>query len=131
MILLFCFIISERNLKKLLKEKSKKPKRNAWIILIEERANNMKTWNDYKEYAKKVDSQAKNDIEEMEELASIVGAIIEKRNALGLSQRQLAEICGIPQSSVARIETLKTIPNLDTLIKIMQPLGLKLTVSVA
>lgn len=91
----------------------------------------MKTWNDYKEYAKKVDSQAKNDIEEMEELASIVGAIIEKRNALGLSQRQLAEICGIPQSSVARIETLKTIPNLDTLIKIMQPLGLKLTVSVA
>lgn len=131
MILLFCFIISERNLKKLLKEKSKKPKRNAWIILIEERANNMKTWNDYKEYAKKVDSQAKNDIEEMEELASIVGAIIEKRNALGLSQRQLAEICGIPQSSVARIETLKTTPNLDTLIKIMQPLGLKLTVSVA
>ncbi len=91
----------------------------------------MKTWNDYKEYAKKVDSQAKNDIEEMEELASIVGAIIEKRNALGLSQRQLAEICGIPQSSVARIETLKTTPNLDTLIKIMQPLGLKLTVSVA
>ena len=91
----------------------------------------MKTWNDYKEYAKKVDSQAKNDIEEMEELASIVGAIIEKRTALGLSQRQLAEICGIPQSSVARIETLKTTPNLDTLIKIMQPLGLKLTVSVA
>ncbi len=91
----------------------------------------MKTWNDYKEYAKKVDSQAKNDIEEMEELASIVGAIIEKRNELGLSQRQLAEICGIPQSSVARIETLKTTPNLDTLIKIMQPLGLKLTVSVA
>lgn len=91
----------------------------------------MKTWNDYKEHVKNVDSQAKNDIEEMEELALIVGAIIEKRNALGLSQRQLAEICGIPQSSVARIETLKTTPNLDTLIKIMQPLGLKLTVSVA
>lgn len=91
----------------------------------------MKNWNDYKNYAKSVDAQAKNDIEQMEELASIVGAIIEKRNELGLSQRQLAEICGIPQSSVARIETLKITPNLDTLLKIMQHLGLKLTVSVA
>ena len=91
----------------------------------------MKNWNDYKNYAKSVDEQAKNDIEQMEELASIVGAIIEKRNELGLSQRQLAEICGIPQSSVARIETLKITPNLDTLLKIMQHLGLKLTVSVA
>ncbi len=91
----------------------------------------MKNWNDYKNYAKSVDEQAKSDIEQMEELASIVGAIIEKRNELGLSQRQLAEICGIPQSSVARIETLKTTPNLDTLLKIMQHLGLKLTVSVA
>lgn len=91
----------------------------------------MKNWNDYKNYAKSVDEQAKSDIEQMEELASIVGAIIEKRNEMGLSQRQLAEICGIPQSSVARIETLKTTPNLDTLLKIMQHLGLKLTVSVA
>ena len=91
----------------------------------------MKNWNDYKNYAKSVDEQAKNDIEQMEELASIVGAIIEKRNELGLSQRQLAEICGIPQSSVARIETLKITPNLDTLLKIMQHLGLKLPVSVA
>lgn len=91
----------------------------------------MKNWNDYKNYAKSVDEQAKNDIEQMEELASIVSAIIEKRNELGLSQRQLAEICGIPQSSVARIETLKITPNLDTLLKIMQHLGLKLTVSVA
>jgi ribosome-binding protein aMBF1 (putative translation factor) len=90
----------------------------------------MKNWNDYKNYAKSVDEQAKSDIEQMEELASIVGAIIEKRNESGLSQRQLAEICGIPQSSVARIETLKTTPNLDTLLKIMQPLGLKLTISV-
>ncbi|MBR6939323.1 MAG: helix-turn-helix transcriptional regulator, partial [Clostridia bacterium] len=48
-----------------------------------------------------------------------------------LSQRDLAELCGIPQSSVARIETFKTTPNVETLIKLLQPLGLKLTVSVA
>lgn len=91
----------------------------------------MRNWNDYKTYVKKIDSQAKNDMEEMEELAVIVGAIIEKRTALGISQRDLADMCGIPQSSVARIETFKTTPKIDTLLKIMQPLGLKLTVSVA
>ena len=89
----------------------------------------MKTWNDYKEYVKSVDSEAQKDIEEIENSASIVGTLIEKRNSLGLSQRELASMCGIPQSSVAKIESFKTIPNLDTLLKIMKPLGLKLTVS--
>ena len=55
-------------------------------------------------------------------------AVIQQRHALGVSQRELANLCGIPQSSVARIESLKTTPNLDTLLKIMRPLGLKLTV---
>ena len=89
----------------------------------------MKTWNDYKDHVKSIDPEAKKDIEEAEELASIVGAVTAQRKALGLSQRELASICGIPQSSVARIESYKTTPNLDTLLKIMQPLGLKLTVS--
>lgn len=55
---------------------------------------------------------------EAENLAAIVGAMIEQRNTLGISQRELAAICGIPQSSVARIESFKTTPNLDTLLKI-------------
>lgn len=91
----------------------------------------MKTWNDYKSHVKAVDPESKVDIEEAENLAAIVGAMIEQRKALGISQRELAAICGIPQSSVARIESFKTIPNLDTLLKIFQPLGLKLTVSVS
>ncbi|MBR3738387.1 MAG: helix-turn-helix transcriptional regulator [Eubacterium sp.] len=89
----------------------------------------MRTWDNYKEYVKGMDEESKKDIEQIEELASIVSAIIDKRNAMGLSQRDLAMLCGIPQSSVARIETFKTTPNVETLIKIMQPLGLKLTVS--
>ncbi|MBE6741777.1 MAG: helix-turn-helix transcriptional regulator [Ruminococcaceae bacterium] len=90
----------------------------------------MRTWEDYKKHVKSIDEESKKDMEEIEELASIVSAIIDKRNAMGLSQRELAQLCGIPQSSVARIETFKTTPNVETLIKIMQPLGLKLTVSV-
>ena len=56
----------------------------------------MRTWNDYKEHVKAIDPEGKKDIEELEVLASIVSAIIEKRNELGLSQRDLASICGIP-----------------------------------
>ncbi len=91
----------------------------------------MRTWEDYKNHVKGTNELSKKEIEEIEALASIVSAIIDKRNEMGLSQRDLAELCGIPQSSVARIETFKTTPNVETLIKLLQPLGLKLTVSVA
>lgn len=88
----------------------------------------MKTWNDYKEHVKKLDPASGRDLAEIEEQAKIISAVIEQRNALGLSQRDLAEICGIPQSSVARIESFQTTPNLSTLLKILRALGLKLAV---
>lgn len=89
----------------------------------------MKTWNEYKEFVKSSDSMIGKDLEAVEEQAFIISEIIKKRTELGLSQRDLAAICGIPQSSVARIESHATTPKLDTLLKIMHPLGLKLTVS--
>ena len=76
----------------------------------------MRTWNDYKAHVKSVDAQACGDMEQVEEIAEIVGAMVEQRNAMGISQRDLAAMCGIPQSSVARIESYKTTPNLDTLL---------------
>ena len=89
----------------------------------------MRTWEDYKNHVKSIDSENRHDIEQLEELSSIVSSIIKRRNELGISQRALAEQCGIPQSSVARIESFKTMPKLDTLLKLMRPLGLKLQVA--
>lgn len=91
----------------------------------------MRTWNDYKEHVRTVDPEISKDMEEVEALSQIVKAMVEQRNALGLSQRELAALCGIPQSSVARIESFKTVPNLDTLLKIFQQLGLELSVTAA
>ena len=91
----------------------------------------MRTWNDYKEHVREVDPEISKDLDEVEALSQIVKAMVEQRNALGLSQRELAAMCGIPQSSVARIESFKTVPNLDTLLKIFQQLGLKLQVTAA
>ena len=89
----------------------------------------MRTWNDYKEHVNAFDPEISKDLKAAEEVAAIVTAMVEQRTALGLSQRDLATMCGIPQSSVARIESCKTTPNLGTLLNIFQHLGLKLTVS--
>ena len=88
----------------------------------------MKTWESYKEYVKSIDYESGKDIQEVEEISSIISVMIRQRNSLGLSQRDLAALCGIPQSSVARIESLRITPNLSTLLKILNPLGLKLLV---
>lgn len=88
----------------------------------------MRTWNDYKNHVKAIDPVAKADLENIEEVTSIVSSLIAKRTELGISQRDLAAECGLPQSSVARIESFKTTPKLDTLLKMMRPLGLKLQV---
>lgn len=86
----------------------------------------MRTWEDLKKDTKKLNNTVKEDIEEMEILAHIICAIIERRNEMGISQRELANICGLPHSSVARIESCAVKPKVETLIKIMKPLGLTL-----
>ena len=88
----------------------------------------MKTWNDYKQHVRTFDPEMIKEMDEVENISAIVSAMVEQRTSLGLSQRDLAAMCGIPQSSVARVESFKTTPNLGTLLNIFQHLGLQLTV---
>ena len=89
----------------------------------------MKTWNNYKEHVKATEPENQQLITSIEEQSAIISEIIKQRNALGLSQRDLASMCKIPQSSIARMESLQTTPSLSTLLKIMKQLGLHLTVT--
>lgn len=86
-------------------------------------------WSEYKEQVKQSDPIGRQMLEEAEAEAAIISAMIKQRAELGLSQRDLAALCEIPQSSVARIESSKTTPRLDTLLKILNQLGLTLTVT--
>lgn len=86
----------------------------------------MKTWKKFKSNIKKTNKDVARDIVEMEEMADIVSTICKKREAMGITQRELAKLCNVPQSTVARIETYKTSPTLETLIKITRELGLKI-----
>lgn len=87
------------------------------------------TWDDHKNHVKATDPIGYEILNEAALEADVISTIIHRRNELGLSQRDLAAICDIPQSSVARIESLKTMPRLDTLLKILSKLGLTLSVS--
>ncbi len=87
-------------------------------------------WDDYKSSVKETDSIGGAIISEAEAEAAIISALIKQRNALGLSQRDLASLCGIPQSSVARIESSKITPKLSTVIKLCNQLGLSLNITV-
>ena len=89
----------------------------------------MRAWNDYKDHVKSIDDANRQEMESIEEISSLITSIIWQRTALGLSQRDLAELCGMPQSSVARFEAFKTMPKLDTLLKITHSLGLKFSLA--
>lgn len=50
------------------------------------------------------------------------------RNQLGMSQNILAQLAGIPQSTVSRIEKSKREPNLSTLHKILKALSCEIII---
>lgn len=60
----------------------------------------MKTWNDYKEHVRTVDPEIGKDIDEVENISSIVSAMVEQRTSLGLSQRKL--LCYVWYSTIIR-----------------------------
>ena len=47
----------------------------------------------------------------------------------GYSQRELAELSGVKQPAIARMESLKSTPQIDTLLKILAPLGYTLSIT--
>jgi len=58
----------------------------------------------------------------------LIGKLVAAREATGMTQKQLAEAAGVKQSAVARLESLKATPQIDTLFKMLTPMGYKLTI---
>ena len=50
----------------------------------------MTTWNDYKNHVRETNPEIGRDIDEVEERAKIVSAMIDQRHNLNLSQRDLS-----------------------------------------
>ena len=59
---------------------------------------------------------------------ALVGEIIKARHEKGISQKKLEELSGVKQPIIARMERGSTSPQLDTVLKILAPLGKSLAV---
>lgn len=58
----------------------------------------------------------------------IAERVAERRNAWGVSQRELAELCGTTQSAIARVERGARPPRIDTLARIAVALDCELAI---
>lgn len=59
---------------------------------------------------------------------SIIGELIKARQEKGISQKKLEELSGVKQPVIARMEKGSTSPQLDTILKVLAPLGKTLAV---
>ena len=71
---------------------------------------------------------SKEELMEIDLKVELMGKIIEIRKELGLTQSEFAERCNIKQEYLARFEKSKSAPQIDTLLKILVPLGYKLDI---
>ncbi len=59
---------------------------------------------------------------------AIIGELIAARKEKGISQKKLEELSGVKQPIIARMERGNTNPQLDTILKVLVPLGKTLAV---
>ena len=70
----------------------------------------------------------KEEILESDLRVAIMTELIEARHEKGISQKKLEELSGVSQPVIARMETGKTSPQLDTVLKVLASLGKTLAV---
>lgn len=77
-----------------------------------------RTWADVRK-----DLLTPEEIAESDLRVALIGELIKARKEKGLSQRELEELSGVKQPVIARMENGSTIPNLNTILKVLAPLG--------
>ena len=58
----------------------------------------------------------------------LIKTMVKIREEKGLSQAQLADMCNVKQPVIARMETAVHSPQIDSLLKILTPLGYTLKI---
>ena len=68
------------------------------------------------------------EIAESDLRVAIISELIKARQEQGISQRRLEELSGVRQPVIARMEKGDSVPKIDTVIKLLAPLGKTLAV---
>lgn len=59
---------------------------------------------------------------------ALIGELIKARQEKGISQKKLEELSGVKQPIIARMEKGSTSPQIDTILKVLAPLGKTLAI---
>jgi ribosome-binding protein aMBF1 (putative translation factor) len=86
--------------------------------------SNMTTWKELKNDL----SISQEDISAIELEKDLIRTMVAIREEKGLTQSQLAEICNVKQPVIARLESSVHSPQIDSLLKILVPLGYTLQI---
>lgn len=84
--------------------------------------------NTFADYMSDADRVSVEDREQINFEVELIGKMIEAREAKGLSQRELAKLSGVKQPVIARMEALRSNPQLDTVLKLLVSLGYTLDI---
>lgn len=60
----------------------------------------------------------------------LIDSLIRVRKEKDISQRELANLCGLQQSNISRMENKKYCPSIDELNKIFNKLGYRININV-
>lgn len=69
-----------------------------------------------------------DEIAESDLRVALIGELIKARKEKGISQKKLEELSGVKQPIIARMEKGTTSPQIDTILKILLPLGKTLAI---
>lgn len=59
----------------------------------------------------------------------LIEKLVETRKAKSMTQKELADLAGVSQQAISRLELEKHIPKMDTLIRLLDSLDLEITIS--
>lgn len=68
------------------------------------------------------------EIAESDLRVAIIGELIKARKEKGITQKQLEEMTGVKQTAIARMERGTVNPTIETVVKVLAPLGMTLAV---
>lgn len=86
------------------------------------------TWDDLQKELLEKGYLTKEEIAASDLRVSLIGEIISARQEKGITQKELEELSGVKQPVIARMESGRTSPQLDTILKVLVPLGKTLAV---
>ena len=101
-------------------------KRRLKELLERERSKKMSEYTTWDEFEKTIFTP--EEIAESNLRVALIGELIKARNEKGITQKKLEELSGVKQPIIARMEKGHTNAQIETILKILAPLGKTLAV---